>query len=331
MEMAFSFFILGFLIGYIIPKLNRWKPIIYMYILRWWKYVIKEGKKLILFKTVEKMNNKIIILNKKENRATYFPSSTSSDFDELALAFTYKLQKSHWLANEIDLKKSTADWRNLSAEVREVYKTIFAFFALGDGVVLAVLDTIEEEVVRPEIKGFYITQCANELVHAQVYGLIVKEIIDNETERQEILECLPKCDPLNAKIQWVNRWCKNRAPFSVKCMLSIIMEQVWFSCAFSLINVLRRFNFLEDIVCINDFVIADETLHRDFGVHILTTYAPLVGERLTIFKTMAEEAYAAELKTIDFVNKMILLTLWSNILMKPSFPQLLMRRVRWNI
>ena len=83
------------------------------------------------FELEEFLNEKDPILEPNPNRFTIFPIRYANLW-----ALYKKAQMSNWTAEEIDFSKDTDDWNSLSSDEKHFIKSILAFFAYSDNIIL---------------------------------------------------------------------------------------------------------------------------------------------------------------------------------------------------
>lgn len=139
-----------------------------------------------------------------QHSPTTHPSLTPPQIWEM-----YKQHEaSFWTAEEIDFSQDLKDWVTLNADEQHFIKTVLAFFAASDGIVLENLATrFLREVQIPEARCFYGFQIAMENIHSETYCLLIDTYISDPRERVSVTfsrttgshgftPCLPLASPL---------------------------------------------------------------------------------------------------------------------------------------
>eukprot|EP00666_Eupelagonemidae_sp_cell4sb_P017766 gene17766-biopygen25400 len=82
-----------------------------------------------------------------------------------------------WTAEEVDLSADKNDWEGLNDGEKHFVKSILAFFAASDGIVLENLaGRFMTEVQIPEARCFYGFQIAIENIHSEMYSLAQRPV-----------------------------------------------------------------------------------------------------------------------------------------------------------
>ncbi|CAK1600389.1 unnamed protein product [Parnassius mnemosyne] len=206
------------------------------------------------------------------------------------------MQLQHWNPGELDFQKDIPDFESLPRPLQETLVGLLAFFAFGDGVVDEVIDHVRKKIQIPEVQAFYWSQGDSEIVHGQTYGDMIRAFVPDQKKQDLLLtECGEICN-LQLKLDWVNKWTKNWLPLPVLLCAMLIIEQLWFSTAFNIINWLRVLNVMPEMVRANEFIIRNEKLHGDYAAYLLTRYFNFK-ENLPlqrVFFRMLDEAKSAE-------------------------------------
>ena len=96
-----------------------------------------------------------------------------------------------WTAEEIDLQQDLKDWPKLSSNEQHFIKTVLAFFAASDGIVLENLaQRFMTEIQVPEARCFYGFQMMMENIHSETYSLIIDTYISDATEKHFLLNAI---------------------------------------------------------------------------------------------------------------------------------------------
>jgi len=106
------------------------------------------------------------ILTKTTQRFTTFPIRYPTLWNLYKKAIA-----SFWTIDEIDLTKDPEDFQNLNDSEQTFIKTILAFFAASDGIVLENIKlNFEDYVFISEARSFYAYQGFNESIHGEKYS-----------------------------------------------------------------------------------------------------------------------------------------------------------------
>lgn len=199
-----------------------------------------------------------------EDRFLLFPIRHRDIFD------LYKLQVAQfWTAEEINLSKDVADWETLTPVERNFFKRILAFFAPSDGIVGENLITrFYNDVGYTEARYFYVFQAMMENIHAEVYGLLIKNLIPDDDEQQELFRAFSTTPGIVEKVDWAKYWLDSDRSFAERLVAFAVVEGLLFSGSFASIFWLKKKGLLPGLTFSNELISRDEGLHCDFACHL---------------------------------------------------------------
>lgn len=243
------------------------------------------------------------IFDRTRQRYTFYAPSTM-EFDEKAIQYLREMQLQHWNPGELDFKRDLNDFRVLPTPIKDTIVKLLAFFAFGDGVVDEVLETVKERIMIPEVRAFYPAQEESEIVHGQTYGDMLQVFVSEPSERDSILNDIGHIANLHRKLTWVAKWTHKRLPLAILLCAVFIIEQMWFSTAFNIINWLRVINTMPEMVKANEFIIRNENLHGEYAAYLLKRYFdfPNNPHLVRVFEKMLNEAKTAEIAFIHALS-----------------------------
>lgn len=215
--------------------------------------------------------SKEVLLEENAQRFVLFPLQYHSVFD-----FYKKHIQSFWTTDEIDLSRDTGDWTNkLTADDQHFIKTVLAFFAASDGIVMENLALrFYSEVQIPEVRQFYAVQIAMEAIHSETYSLLIDTYIKDEDEKQLLFDAIQNVPTIKRKAEWAKKWINSDSAqdhFGVRLIAFAIVEGVFFSASFCAIFWLKKRGLMPGLTFSNELIARDEGLHTDFACHLYTT------------------------------------------------------------
>ena len=209
------------------------------------------------------------LLQPDENRFVMFPIQHHDIWD------LYKRSvDSFWKVEDVDLSKDLADWKRLTDDERNFIKTVLAFFAASDGVIVENLALrFMAEVQSSEVRAFYAFQNFMETIHSEQYSLLIETYIDDAEEKSRLLHAVENYPCIKKKSDWARKWISDgRSSFSTRLLAFAIVEGVYFSSSFAAIFWLKRKNILPGLCLSNEYISRDEGLHVE---HAVMLYAKL--------------------------------------------------------
>ena len=120
------------------------------------------------------------LLQPDESRFVMFPVKHTDVWD------LYKKSiDCFWKAEDIDLSRDYVDWMKLTVDEKYFIKTVLAFFASSDGIIIEnLVSRFMVEIQSSEIRAFYSFQNFMENVHSETYSLLI------DTYQMRNIECL---------------------------------------------------------------------------------------------------------------------------------------------
>lgn len=175
-----------------------------------------------------------------------------------------KLQRSYWPAEEVNL--SNDRWDDLTVDQKWFISRVLAFFASSDAIVNENLcKRFIEDVKMPEAKYFYTFQMANEMVHWEMYSLLIETYIKDAKEKEELFRAIETIPVIKKKAQWALKWIDSEATFAIRLIAFAIVEGIFFSGSFCAIFWLKKRGLMPGLCFSNELISRDEGLHCDFA------------------------------------------------------------------
>lgn len=202
-----------------------------------------------------------LLLKDNPNRFVLFPIEHDS---------IWKMYKKHvacfWTAEEVDLGNDMRDWVKLNDNEQHFVKTILAFFAASDGIVLENLGmNFMTEVQLPEARCFYGFQMAMENIHSETYSLLIDTLIRDQKEKANLLNAIETIPCVQKKAEWAMKWMNKEAPFAQRLVAFAAVEGIFFSGSFCSIFWLKKRGLMPGLTFSNELISRDEGLHTDFA------------------------------------------------------------------
>ncbi|MES1910305.1 MAG: Ribonucleoside-diphosphate reductase small chain A, variant 3 [Cercozoa sp. M6MM] len=167
---------------------------------------------------------------------------------------------------EIDLAQDMKDWEKLSDDEKHFVKTVLAFFAASDGIVLEnLMVNFTNEVQLPEARCFYSFQAAMENVHSETYSLLIEQYVRDPAEKERIFHAMETMPCVNKKAQWALDWINSTNSFAERLVAFAAVEGIFFSGSFCAIFWLKKRGLMPGLTFSNELISRDEGLHTDFA------------------------------------------------------------------
>lgn len=201
------------------------------------------------------------LLQENKDRFVLFPIRYSDVWKE------YKYQvASFWTPEEVDLSEDHKDWEKLDEDEKHFIKTVLAFFAGSDGIVLENLgERFLSEIQVPEIRCFYGFQMAMENIHSEMYSLLIDAYVRDKKEKDKLFHAIETIPVVKKKAEWALKWIASDSSFATRLLAFAAVEGVFFSGSFCSIFWLKKRGLMPGLTYSNELISRDEGLHTDFA------------------------------------------------------------------
>jgi len=240
-----------------------------------------------------------------------------------------KQMNAMWFASHINLDKDREDFVKLNKETQDFIKNILGFFATADNSIIVTIDeTFKNEIKNLEIKMCYDFQAMMEGIHADVYGRLLMEIVQDESEKIRLLNAIKTFPCIREKNAWSRKWAFSNAPFVQRLVSNAIVEGIFFSGSFCAIFWLKKQNKMPGLIESNEYISRDEWMHCELACKIYATkikhkmkdemLKEMVNDAVTIEKNFINESLKCDLigmnprlmsQYIEYVADILLLNL----------------------
>ena len=205
------------------------------------------------------------LLSKSDTDYTLFPIEFPTLYD-----FGKKAQASIWTTEEIDLTQDIIDFQNkLNDDERHYVKSVLAFFAASDGVVLEnLMSNFTQEVAPAEAQFAFAVNAYMEAVHSETYSTLIDTLITDQEEKKNTFKAVETNSAVKAKHDFAKRYLNNEMPFAERCVAFCCVEGILFSGSFCALFWLKKRGLMPGLTFSNELISRDEGIHTDLGVEI---------------------------------------------------------------
>lgn len=194
-----------------------------------------------------------------------------------------KAISSFWTAEEIDLAGDLKDWDTLSANEQHFIRTVLAFFAASDGIVMENIDfNFSKDVQIPEARSFYAYQAFNESIHGETYSLMIDKLVRDPVEKASLFTALETVSAVKHKAEWALKWSGATAPFGQRLAAFACVEGIFFSGSFCAIFWLKKRGLMPGLSFSNELISRDEGLHQEFAVTLFGHLAEKPSQKIIL-------------------------------------------------
>jgi ribonucleotide reductase beta subunit family protein with ferritin-like domain len=240
-------------------------------------------------------------------------------------------EASFWTAEEVNLSVDRIQWKErLTAAERGFIKSVLAFFAASDGIVIENLAiNFMKEVQIPEARCFYGFQIAIENIHSEVYSILIDTLAESSSEKTKLFNAVNNFPAIKRKADWALRWIGkgDTVPFGVRVVAFAAIEGIFFSGSFCSIFWLKKRGVMPGLCFSNELISRDERLHTDMACLMFSmlvdppsqeTVYTIISEAVSIEKEFVTESLPVRLigmnhnlmkQYIEFVADVLLVQL----------------------
>ena len=210
-----------------------------------------------------------------------------------------KAQASIWSTEEIDLTEDIKDFNALSKDEQHYVKSVLAFFAGSDGVVLEnLMANFCTDVKIPEAQFCFAVNAFMEAVHSETYSTLIDTLITDEAEKSNAFRAIETNNSVRKKIDFAKKYMDPSRPFAERCVAFCCFEGILFSGSFCAIFWLKKRGLMPGLTFSNELISRDEGIHTDLGVEIFKHLQPETRCSDDRVKEIVREAVDCELEFV---------------------------------
>jgi len=194
-----------------------------------------------------------------------------------------KQQASIWVPNEIDYSGDKAVFENMNENEQHFFKNILCFFASADALVSENISSSFIDAFKPQVvKACYAFQNYIEMIHAEVYSLLLTTMIPDKKEQNRLFDTVRNFPVIQKKMDYGKKWITCDCSLAHKLLGYIIFEGIFFSGSFCAIywnKTKGGAKCLQGLCTANEFIARDEGMHVEFGITLYKKLDVRLGEK----------------------------------------------------
>lgn len=189
-------------------------------------------------------------------------------------AFYTKALNAFWIPSEIDMTRDAMCYsKTLTEGERHVLNHVLAFFAISDELVNEnIVEHFQKEIGIPEVKRFYGLQLAIENIHADVYARMILSLVDDRTQREELLAAAKNIPKINRMVKYITDCIQSEESLQIRILRMACVEGIFFTGAFCIIYWFRSRGLMPGLAHANELIARDEALHTEFALKLFTMF-----------------------------------------------------------
>ena len=129
------------------------------------------------------------------------------------------------------------------------------------------------EVTSLEAQFFYGFQLMMEIIHNEIYSLLIDTYIKDKKKQNDIYTAIETMTTIGTKAKWAEIWCNSQhASFAKHLITFAVVEGIFFSGSFCAIFWFKQHGVLPGLCFANELISRDEALHCDFASVLYNHY-----------------------------------------------------------
>lgn len=216
-------------------------------------------------KAEQKMDSEEDILNEDKKRLAIKPIDPKYQ----VIWDLYKKQfEALWTPEMIDFSNDKYDFIKLDKNTQHFIKMILAFFSGADKIVNNNIKQNFSRITIIEAEVAYGFQQMMEFVHGEVYADMLNNIVEDSTERDNLINAFKTVKSIKSMIDWAQQWIDSGRRIGFSIVAFTIFEGIMFSGAFAAIYWLKKIlgeDKMKGLTQSNNYIAKDEGMHTNFG------------------------------------------------------------------
>lgn len=243
------------------------------------------------------------ILTPSEDRFVLFPIKYPLIWNAYKAA-----EGSFWTTEKVDLTIDKFEWENkLTNEERAFISHVLAFFAASDGIVVENLAVrFASEVQIPEARAFYSFQIAMEIIHSEMYSLLIEVLVTDSVEKNNLFNAISTIGVIKKKAEWALKYIGSDLPFCDRLIAFAAVEGIFFSSSFASIFWLKKRGLMPGLTFSNELISRDEGVHTDFACllhsHLKCQSSPEKIKEIIVSAVILEEEFVNDALKVNLLG-----------------------------
>ena len=209
-----------------------------------------------------------------------------------------KIHSIHWLSSELTYDLDSQQWSRgiIDLPTQNMVEHILGFFSIADELVIEnIMGNFANEIGNQciDVRDVYIAITEQEAIHAESYRDQTIALFSTDEERERILNAVRTMPIITEMVEWVKTYMSSDITVGERLVGFIVVEGIWFTGSFCLLQWLKTRNLLPNITRANEFISRDEGVHVEFASLLFNKYLidkPSMEEVHTIIKSGLEIA-----------------------------------------
>jgi ribonucleoside-diphosphate reductase subunit M2 len=176
-------------------------------------------------------------------------------------------QSVYWLPSAVPLSDDRRDWDSLDSDTQTFLKFWLAFFSQADGIICEnLMNHFQKDTAFIKEAGyFYSIQNAMEVIHNEMYSLMIETVIRDMEEKNRLFDAIHNYPEIEEITRWTIKWMNSDIPLQERIIAFACVEGIFFTGAFAAVYWIKQHNKLKGICVANEWIARDERLHTEFA------------------------------------------------------------------
>jgi len=181
-----------------------------------------------------------------------------------------------WTPNEVPVGRDAFDYKTKLCNKQKCFVNhVLAFFAASDGIInINLASRFKQDVRMLEAGYFYDFQITMENIHAQMYGILINDIIPSEAERIQLQNAVTTMPIITKITKWITACIDSNASFAERLLRMACVEGILFTGCFCAIYWLQGQGLMPGLAQSNELIARDEALHTMFAMYLYSMLEP---------------------------------------------------------
>lgn len=230
----------------------------------------------------------------EDSRLTFGPTPLARQH---YLNFYHEMIRTFWPPQDVqDYQMDAHHYASkLTKGERNAVDYILSFFAVGDAVInINIRQRFRQEISIPEVGVVYDYITAMENIHAEVYSLLLENIIVDPIHKQKLLDAASKLPEIEKMISYMKKCIESDEPIAMRLLRIACVEGIFFQGCFCIIYWFASRNLMPALCQSNMFIARDERDHTTFSLmlysDIITKHKIPIADIYKIFEEAVQIA-----------------------------------------
>lgn len=191
--------------------------------------------------------------------------------------FAYEIQSVHWFAHEVQYDEDRRQWDSgdIDEPTKRIVEYILGFFSCADQIVLSNIgDNFMQQIAGEciDAQHVYVAIAEQERIHSLAYKAQPEALYSTREDQVRVLDAVRTMPIIGDMANWIRTYMDASLPIGERMVAFVVVEGIWFTGSFCLLQWLKQRNILPGITKANEFISRDEGIHVRFAAYLIREY-----------------------------------------------------------